>query len=97
MTEPEINKKTGEAHDIHGSPKPGDERGAKIGDQGGDYYKKDEVDEADVTDIKEHADLETNDEAEVDVTEDVKEVRSKGIGTEEESVARTSGLVSTNL
>lgn len=97
MTEPEIDKETGEAHDIHGSPKPGDERGAKIGDQGGDYNKKDEVEEADVPDIKDNADLETNDEAPVDVTDDTKEVRSKGIGFEEESDARTSGLVSTNL
>ncbi len=92
MTVPEVNKKTGEAHDIHGSPKPGDKRGAKIGDQGGDYYKKDD-EEADTTDVNDHADLETNDEPAVDTTE----ARSKGNGIELESNARTSGLVSTNL
>lgn len=100
MTEPERDKKTGEAHDIHGSPKPGDTRGAKIGDQGGDYYRTDKIDsekKTDLSEIKEHADHETNDEAAVGLSEDRKESRSKGVGLEEESDARTHGLVSTNL
>jgi hypothetical protein len=100
MTEPEKDKKTGEAHDIHGSPKPGDTRGAKIGDQGGDYYRTDKIDsdkETDVSEIKEHADHETNDEAAIGLTEEKKETRSKGVGFEEESDARTHGLISTTL